>query len=95
MFMQVLSAKAAVRVPADLTEDPDQLKNLADDPEYAKVLKRMRKRCDELRDEYGGEYDPSLVAKYVAEQQQNAEAQAKRRAAQQKEAAEIVCCFRK
>ena len=69
----------------DLTEDPDQLKNLADDPEYAKVLKRMRKRCDELRDEYGGEYDPSLVAKYVAEQQRKrAEAQAKRKAAQQK-----------
>ena len=69
----------------DLTEDPDQLKNLADDPEYAKVLKRMRKRCDELRDEYGGEYDPSLVAKYVAEQQRKrAETQAKRKAAQQK-----------
>ena len=69
----------------DLREDPDQLKNLANDAEYAKVLKRMRKRCDELRDEYGGEYDPSLVAKYVAEQQRKrAEAQAKRKAAQQK-----------
>ena len=68
----------------DLREDPDQLKNLADDPEYAKVLKRMRKRCDELRDEYGGEYAPSLVDKYVAEQQRKrAEAQAKRKAAQQ------------
>ena len=52
----------------DLKKDPDQLKNLAKDQEYAKVLKRMRKRCNSLRDKYGGEYDPSLVADYVAEQ---------------------------
>ena len=70
----------------DLKDDPDQLKNLANDPKYAKVLKRMRKRCNTLRDEYGGEYDPSLVADYVAEQQRKrAEAQAKRKASQQKQ----------
>jgi arylsulfatase A-like enzyme len=69
----------------DLKEDPDQLKNLVNDPVYAKALKRMRKRCNTLRDEYGGEYDPSLVANYVAEQQRKrAEAQARRKAAQQK-----------
>ena len=45
----------------------------------------MRKRCNSLRDDYGGEYDPSLVADYVAEQQRKrAEAQVKRKAAQQK-----------
>jgi len=69
----------------DLKEDPDQLKNLVNDQAYAKALNRMRKRCNTLRDEYGGEYDPSLVAKYVAEQQRKrAEAQASRQAAQQK-----------
>ena len=45
----------------------------------------MRKRCNSLRDDYGGEYDPSLVADYVAEQQRKrAEALVKRKAAQQK-----------
>ena len=69
----------------DLKKDPDQLKNLAEQQEYAKVLKRMRKRCNSLRDEYGGKYDPSLVANYIAEQQRKrAETQAKRKASQQK-----------
>lgn len=69
----------------DLKKDPDQLKNFAEKQEYAKVLKRMRKRCNSLRDEYGGKYDPSLVANYIAEQQRKrAETQAKRKASQQK-----------
>lgn len=41
----------------DLRTDPDQLKNFADDPRYADVLKKMRARCDELRDGYGGAYE--------------------------------------
>ncbi len=40
----------------DLEQDPQQLKNLAADPQYAKQLGIMRRRCDELRDSYGGEY---------------------------------------
>lgn len=40
----------------DLGADPQQLKNLADNPEYAQILETMRARCDELRDRYGGEY---------------------------------------
>ena len=42
----------------DLQADPDQLKNLAADPAAAAVLRRMRKRCDQLRDAYGGPYKP-------------------------------------
>ena len=42
----------------DLKTDPDQLKNLASDPGSADVLKTMRKRCDQLRDAYGGPYKP-------------------------------------
>ncbi len=42
----------------DLEADPDQLSNLADEPQYAPILKAMRKRMHELRDSYGGEYQP-------------------------------------
>ncbi len=42
----------------DLKTDPDQLRNFVADPACAAVLKRMRKRCDELRDAYGGPYVP-------------------------------------
>ena len=45
----------------------------------------MRKRCDSLRDDYGGEYNPSLVADYIAEQRRKqTENQAKRKALKQK-----------
>jgi arylsulfatase A-like enzyme len=40
----------------DLDEDPLQLKNLAGDPQSAEILDRMRRRCDRLRDQYGGAY---------------------------------------
>jgi arylsulfatase A-like enzyme len=40
----------------DLEKDPNQLKNLIDDPAYADALRQMRGRCDELRDKLGGPY---------------------------------------
>ena len=40
----------------DLKKDPDQLKNQAGVPAYAETLARLRERCDELRDRYGGPY---------------------------------------
>ena len=40
----------------DLEVDPLQLQNFKDDPQYAAILEKMRTRCNELRDEYGGEY---------------------------------------
>jgi arylsulfatase A-like enzyme len=43
----------------DLRNDPDELKNLAKDAKYKDVLAKMRKRCDELRDGYGGPYRPN------------------------------------
>jgi arylsulfatase A-like enzyme len=36
----------------DLEKDPDELKNFASDANYGKILAKMRKRCDELRDKY-------------------------------------------
>jgi len=38
----------------DLRTDPNEFTNLAGDPKHAKTLEEMRKRCDELRDEYSG-----------------------------------------
>lgn len=40
----------------DLEKDPQQLKNFVADPAYKEALATMRKRCDELRDSYGGPY---------------------------------------
>lgn len=40
----------------DLEQDPLELKNLVSDPQYKDALATMRARCDELRDQYGGEY---------------------------------------
>jgi arylsulfatase A-like enzyme len=40
----------------DLQQDPQQLKNLVGDPDYVGELAKMRKRCDTLRDTYGGPY---------------------------------------
>ncbi len=40
----------------DLEKDPKQLQNFVGDADYADVLTKMRDRCDELRDCYGGEY---------------------------------------
>ena len=54
------------------------------EPPY-EYLHDLRQRCNDLRDEYGGEYDPSLVANYKKEQnRKRAESQGKRKAAQQK-----------
>jgi len=41
----------------DLKEDPQQLKNFATDPAYRETLEMMRKRCIELRDTYGSEFN--------------------------------------
>jgi len=38
----------------DLQKDPDQLSNLVNEPTYAEQLKRMRTRCDQLREQQGG-----------------------------------------
>lgn len=45
----------------DLESDPDQLINLATVPAHKSQLKKMRDRCLELRDSYGGEYSYKLI----------------------------------
>jgi len=45
----------------DLETDPDQLRNLAKDPQYKDRLLQMRKRNAVLRESYGGEYSHELI----------------------------------
>jgi arylsulfatase A-like enzyme len=40
----------------DLLEDPLETRNLSGDPEYLEILEELRRRTDELRDEYGGPF---------------------------------------
>ncbi|MDA7885618.1 sulfatase-like hydrolase/transferase [Pirellulales bacterium] len=42
----------------DLKNDPDELTNLANDPNYVDVLEAMRQRTTKRVDEYGGPLDP-------------------------------------
>jgi arylsulfatase A-like enzyme len=42
----------------DLESDPDELRNLAENPANRETLERLRRRCEELRDQYGGPYRP-------------------------------------
>jgi len=61
----------------DLKRDSDQLRNFQDDPEFENVLKRMRARCDKLRDQYGGPHDLTRVKNYKnARARKRAESQA-------------------
>jgi len=50
----------------DLKTDPDELQNLVNDEAYAATLQKMRSRCDELMNKYGGplvplEERPSMI----------------------------------
>lgn len=47
----------------DLKNDPDELKNLAEDPAYAEILKELRERCKKQVDEYGGPIGPPAKPK--------------------------------
>ena len=49
----------------DLKKDPDELVNLAGDPQYAKTLQEMRKRTTERVKELGGPLDP-LKGKFTS-----------------------------
>jgi arylsulfatase A-like enzyme len=49
----------------DLEQDPDELVNLVNHPDYAKVLEAMRARTDERVEQLGGPLDP-LRGKFTA-----------------------------
>ena len=54
VYARYFEQKPPVEFLHDLKKDPDQLKNFASSADHADVLDRMRRRCDTLRDSYGG-----------------------------------------
>ena len=63
VYARYFNQKPVFEFLHDLKTDPDQLKNFATDPAFSKQLAIMRKRCNELRDQYGGEFKPRKKAK--------------------------------
>ncbi len=45
----------------DLARDPDELENLADDPDYKAILANLRHRTDDLVAGYGGPLEPYVA----------------------------------
>jgi hypothetical protein len=57
----------------DLEQDPLELQNLVGDPASADVLTRMRARCDQLVEQYGGQYSLERFSTTRALRKQNQE----------------------
>ena len=51
VYMRLFSEPGSPEQLFDLENDPNELNNLSGNPEYANVLGKLRKRCDELRKE--------------------------------------------
>ena len=51
VYARYYNQDPAYEILHDLKTDPDQLKNLSDNPEYRAVLEKLRIRCDELIEE--------------------------------------------
>jgi arylsulfatase A-like enzyme len=64
----------------DLETDPSEMKNIYDDPKYAKVQKMMHKRLAELREHYGDsdENDQKFLKAYLDQQEKNRQRRARR-----------------
>ncbi len=58
VYARYFEQKPAFEFLHDLKADPNQLKNFAKNPEYAAILKKIRTRCDTLRETHGGPYKP-------------------------------------
>jgi arylsulfatase A-like enzyme len=56
VYARYFDQKPAYEYLHDLREDPQELRNLALEGGFWEILERMRRRCDELRDGYGGAY---------------------------------------
>jgi arylsulfatase A-like enzyme len=58
VYARYFDQKPAYEFLHDLQKDPQELRNLAKERDAEPILQRMRQRCDELRDAYGGPYSP-------------------------------------
>ena len=70
----------------DLEKDPNEMKNVYDDPEYEDVQKMMHKKLDEARKYYGDsdENDQKFLERYLEHQKKQKELRAQRQAEQAK-----------
>ena len=58
VYARYFGQKPAYEYLHDLQEDPQELKNLAMEGGAQAILECLRRRCDELRESYGGPYSP-------------------------------------
>jgi hypothetical protein len=58
ILLAAFGQKPAYEYLHDLQEDPQELRNLAIEGGAREILERMRRRCDDLRETYGGPYSP-------------------------------------
>jgi arylsulfatase A-like enzyme len=58
VYARYFGQKPAYEYLHDLKDDPQELRNLAPEAGSNEILERMRRRCNELRDGYGGAYSP-------------------------------------
>jgi len=56
VYARYFEQKPAYEFLHDLRQDPQELRNLAIEGGAEQILQRMRQRCDQLRDGYGGPY---------------------------------------
>ncbi len=57
-YLRYFEQKPVCEELYDLSTDRHEEHNLVRDPRYAAVLTRLRRRCDQLRDRYGGPVEP-------------------------------------
>jgi len=57
-YLRYFQQKPVYEELYDLDNDPDETHNLIHEPAFKEVADRLRRRCDELRDRYGGPYRP-------------------------------------
>ncbi len=57
-YSRYFEAKPILEELYDLRNDPMEARNLINDPKYAYMAERLRKRTDELRGQYGGVFLP-------------------------------------
>lgn len=62
-YVRWFEQKPVVEELYDHVMDFDQTRNLITDPQYAELRDRLRKRTTELRDAYGGPYQPNPAEK--------------------------------
>ena len=59
-YIRWFEQKPLVEELYDHQADPDEVRNLVDDPKYSETLDQLRKRTTELRDQYGGPFVSNL-----------------------------------